>query len=276
MTLKTSDDLALHLYDWSIPEPVLRVAIVHGYGEHAGRYEQVAKRWQDKKIATYAVDLRGHGKSPGPRGHIDRFTDYHRDVDALVDHVTEQGGPVAVLGHSMGGLLATHWVLSGRGNDLAGLVLSSPYLGLALEVPAIKLKLGDVMSSLWPSFAQASGLKGADVTRDPELAALYDSDPLNLSKATARWFTESNEAMASVHRRAGQLSLPVLLLYGGADRVASADATDRFAAALTGPDKTSERMDGCYHELLNEPEEVRNAVADRMADWLVDHAKTQA
>lgn len=276
MTLKTSDDLDLHFHDWSIPDPVIRVAIVHGYGEHAGRYEHVAKRWHDKKIASYAVDLRGHGKSPGARGHIDRFTDYHRDVDALVDHVVEQGGPVAVLGHSMGGLLATHWVLSGRGNDLAGLVLSSPYLGLALEVPAIKLKLGDVMSSIWPSFAQPSGLKGADVTRDPELAALYDSDPLNLSKVTSRWFTESNEAMASVHRRAGQLSLPTLLLYGGADRVASADATDRFAAALTGADKTSERMDGCYHELLNEPEEVRNAVADRMADWLVDHATKQA
>ncbi len=268
-TIETADGLALNLYDWTIEDPKLTVAIFHGYGEHAGRYEETAKRWQAKGIASVAADWRGHGKSPGTRGHVERFTDYHRDADALVEHAKSFGAPVAVVGHSMGGLLAAHWLLSGRGSELVGVVLSSPYLGLAVEVGAVKSGLGKMMSNIVPAFAQPSGLKGADVCRDPELAALYDKDPLNNKKATARWFTESNAAIESVHRRAGQLTTPLLLLYGGEDKVAKADATDRFAAALTGDNKTCERLPGLYHEILNEPPEQRHAIMDRMADWLL-------
>lgn len=274
-TIETADGLALNLYDWTIPDPRITVAMLHGYGEHAGRYEETAKRWQTRGISALAVDLRGHGKSPGPRGHVERFTDYHRDADALVELAKERaaGGPVAVFGHSMGGLLALHWLLSGRGSELVGAVISSPYLGLAVQVNPVKKGLGNLMSNLVPKFAQPSGLKGADVCRDPALSALYDTDPLNNSKATARWFTESNAAIESVHRRAGQLTAPLLLLYGGEDKVAKADATDRFAAALTGDDKICERLPGLYHEILNELPEQRHAIMDRMAEWLLAHAE---
>ncbi len=277
-TIDTADGLALNLYDWTSAAPKITVAIVHGYGEHAARYEETAKRWQARGIGSVAVDLRGHGKSLGTRGYVERFTDYHRDVDALVEYVKEKaaGGPVAMLGHSMGGLLALHWLLSGRGSELAGVVLSSPYLGLAVEVNPVKVGLGKIMSNVIPTFAQPSGLKGADVCRDPALSALYDRDPLNNKKATARWFTESNAAIESVHRRAGQVSTPLLLLYGGEDKVAKADATDRFAAALTGDDKTCERLPGLYHEILNEAPEQRHAIMDRMADWLLARAEAVA
>lgn len=277
-TIRTSDGLELFLHDWTLPEPAITVAILHGYGEHAGRYAHVAERWRSRGISCLAADLRGHGRSPGPRGHVDRFEEYHRDADALVDTAKERaaGGPVAVFGHSMGGLLASHWLLSGRGSDLAGVVLSSPYLGLAVEIGSVKKGLGNMMSNLVPKFAQPSGLKGSDVARDPEIAARYDADPLNNKKATARWFTESNEAIASVHRRAGQITAPLLLLYGGDDRVAKADATDRFAAALTGANKTSERLDGYFHELVNEPPAEREAVIDRMGDWLLARAEESA
>ena len=178
------------------------------------------------------------------------------------------------MGHSMGALLAYHYLLfSGKRPNLAGLVLSSPYLGLSLEVHPIKAGLGRVMSRFHPTLALPTGLMGKDVCRDLELQRLYDSDPLNVKKATARWFTETTRAIEEVHGRAGALDVPLLLLYGGADKVASADATERFARALTMKDRTTERLANHYHELVNEPPAVRAPIIARMADWLRAHAE---
>lgn len=275
-TLSTPDGRTLNLFHWTAtgtPE-VLVLALIHGYGEHAGRYAHLAERLGKRGISVVAADLRGHGKSSGARGHVERFEEYHTDAKAILDAAKERanGHPVALMGHSMGGLVVSHWLLNGGGRGVAGVVLSSPYLGLALEVPAAKVLAGKVMSRLLPGLGLESGLKGSDVTRDPELARIYDTDPLNNKKATARWFTEATKAIDEVHTRAAELSAPMLLLYGGADRVASADATDRFKAKLRGPDVTAERLADHYHELVNEPQAVRDAVMDRIGTWLLARA----
>jgi acylglycerol lipase len=277
-TLETSDGLALHTHRWPVPEPRLTLAILHGYAEHAGRYAHVAAALNAAGIAAVAVDLRGHGRSPGVRGYVERFSDYHRDVDALLGLArAESGGrPVALFGHSMGGLLAAHYLLQRGSSGLSGLVLSSPYLGLALQVNPVKLAAGRLMSRLHPQLALASGLKGSDVTRDPAMQRRYEEDPLNGKTATARWFTEATLAMEEVHAQAGRLQLPTLLLYGGADRVASADATDRFAAALAMRDKTAERLAGFHHELVNEPLEERTQVIERISRWLTERSAAKA
>jgi alpha-beta hydrolase superfamily lysophospholipase len=128
------------------------------------------------------------------------------------------------------------------------------------------------MSRLYPSLALPSGLSGRHVTSDTEKAREYDVDPLNNGKATARWFTESLAAIERAHAGASRLDLPTLLLYGGADQVASADATDRFAGALTMRDCTRERLAGAQHELVNEPPEVRGRVIERVGAWLIERA----
>jgi alpha-beta hydrolase superfamily lysophospholipase len=171
----------------------------------------------------------------------------------------------------MGGLIALHWLLSGGGKDLRGLALSSPLLGVAVPVPAWKAKLGTVMSNVYPKLALPSGLAGRDVSRDPEQARSYDADPLNNKNATARWYTEMLAATVRVQARASELQLPTLLLYGGDDKVASPEATDRLAAVLSMPDRTIERLAGYYHELVNEPEAERNAVIERYRAWFIAH-----
>lgn len=271
-TLTAADGTLLSLYEWRVPDPKLTVAIVHGYAEHARRYLHVAKAFNEQGISVVTMDLRGHGRSQGARGHVDRFEDYHQDVDVLLAKADE-GGPVFLLGHSMGGLLTAHYLLSGKGQQVRGAILSSPYLGLALDVGGLKLGAARLFSKLVPKLSLPSELTSEDLTRDPEMVKVHAADDLNFPTANARWFTESSAAMEMVHNNASQLSKPLMLLYGGSDKVASADATDRFAAQLTVADREVERLAGFYHEILNEPPADRQALMQRMAAWLLAHAE---
>lgn len=268
--VRSLDGLQLKAYDWTHPDSKLVMAVLHGYGEHAGRYKRAAEALGRRGVGVFAVDLRGHGQSEGPRGHVQRFEDYYADAAALLEEARARaaGRPVVLFGHSMGGLLALDYVMACAPAGLSGLALSSPFLGLALKVNALKLGLGRAMSHLAPGFSMPSGLKGVDVTRDPDEAEKYDRDPLNNDNATARWFTESQKAIERVQARAASIRLPLWLMYGGSDRVADADATDRFASGLS-VDGVVERLTGYYHELLNEPQEARELVLSRLGDWLL-------
>ncbi len=253
------------------PQPKAAVLLCHGYGEHGGRYRRVVQRWAGKGLACGVLDLRGHGWSAGRRGHCERFTDYHDDLDDLLavlrDHVHDV--PLFGFGHSFGGLVLTTHALS-RPSTYRGLVLSSPFFGLSGHVPAAKKALGEVASRIYPTLAVPTGLTGADVTHDETIARLYDHDPLVNKDATARWYTETTAAQKDLLARAAQLKLPVLLVAAGADRVVSTPAAravfDRFSSA----DKTFDERVGLYHEILNEPD-VWTEIADQMADWVLAH-----
>jgi len=274
-TLRTADGLDLYHHQWIVESPKAHLGILHGYGEHGERYAHLAKALNEVDVSVLGVDLRGHGRSSGVRGHVDRFNDYHQDATALYEKVVEaaNGGPVFMLGHSMGGLLVFDWLNSGISRPMTGLIVSSPFLGVAIKVNPIKKALGNMMSGLYPPLAIPSGLQGKDVTRDADEAKAYDSDPLNNSKATARWYTEAMAAIDRVHDgAAAAISSPFLMLYGGDDRVVSANATERFAKGIAGEDSTVERLDGYFHELINEPEEYRRPVIEQMKDWILSRS----
>jgi len=272
--LRTSDGVALHLHDWGVPGAKATVAIVHGYGEHGARYAHVAQALNAAGVSALAVDLRGHGRSGGPRGHVLRFSEYHRDVDALLERARQRssGHKLFVLAHSMGGLVAVDYLLAGGGKDVAGLVLSSPFFGVALAANPLKLALGRVMSRVWPGLSLPTGLGGEHVTRDAEQARLYSSDPLNNKNATARWYTEAMAAIAYTTAHARELSTPTYLVYGGGDRTASASATDGFAAQLTVRDRKVERIEGGAHELVNDLPETRADIIRRVVTWVTERA----
>jgi alpha-beta hydrolase superfamily lysophospholipase len=276
--IQASDGRELNVHEWPAKNAAITVGIVHGYGEHGARYAHVAERFNARGISTFAIDLRGHGKSSGARGHVERFDEYHRDVDALRSVLEKHaaGGPIALLAHSMGGLVVFDYLLARGAQGLAGVVFSSPMLGIAVAVNPLKEALGRVASRVLPTLSLPSGLKGCDACRDPSLAARYDTDPLNNKNATARWFTEATQAMERVHARAGELSLPMLVLYAGSDRLVSADATDRFVGKLRGADVTTQRLPDHYHELVNEPPEIREKLIERIGTWLLDHARARA
>lgn len=272
--LRTSDGQTLHLHAWTVGEPRATVGIVHGYGEHGARYAHLARALNDAGVQAFGVDLRGHGRSTGARGHVLRFSEYHRDLDALLEQCRQRAGgkKVFLLGHSMGALASIDYLLAGRGKDVAGLVLSSPFLGVALPANPLKLAAGRAMSRIWPALALPTGLGGQHVTRDAEHARLYDGDPLNNKNATARWYTEAMAAIDFAKAHARELKTATYLVYGGGDKTASAPATDGVARTLVMADRTVERVEGGAHELINDLPETRAHVIQRIVAWVTARA----
>jgi alpha-beta hydrolase superfamily lysophospholipase len=270
---QSQDGTQLHERVWPVDGRALAVVlIVHGYGEHIGRYDQTARDLNQSGFQVRGFDLRGHGQSGGARGHCLRFGEYLEDLEAAVVRARAEGMPLYLLGHSFGALISSHYAMD-HANQLAGLVLTSPFFALALPVPAPKVWAGKLFSKLLPTLALPTGLKGTDVSRDPDVQRLYDSDPLNNKKATARWFTESQEAQVTLLQRASRMTLPLLMVAGGADPVAAAPHArvvfDHFGAT----DKTLRMLDGQLHEVLNELPEDRQKTIREIAEWLRAHAQ---
>jgi alpha-beta hydrolase superfamily lysophospholipase len=247
------------------------VVLVHGYGEHIARYDEAARAIAAAGFSVRGLDLRGHGQSGGVRGFCNRFDEYLDDVDAAVGRARAEGLPVFLLGHSFGALVGPHYALR-HPTSLAGLVLTSPYWKLALAQPALKIWAGKLASIIAPKLALPSGLKGADVCRDPALQATYDADPLNNKNATARWFTESTAAQEELLARAPELTLPTLLLVGEADRIAAAPQARVVFERIGSKDKTLRMLAGQYHEVLNEPKPTRDQTVTEIVEWLRAHA----
>jgi len=251
--------------------PAAVVGVLHGYGDHAGRYSHMTDAWALRGIASVALDMRGHGRAEGPRGYCDRFDDYMDDAAVLERLVGERapGAPAFLFAHSFGGLVATSYVLA-RPDAWRGLALSAPYFGTALKVPAVKRFAGQIASRLAPGFALPMGFHGSDVTHDPVRARAYDEDPLVFGKATARWFIEAQLAQSRVLARAPSLSLPLYLVMGTKDPIAELASARAVATAAGSKDKTIDIREGLFHEPWNEPEWP--SVASAIADWMLARA----
>jgi len=221
----------------------------------------------DRDLAVFALDHRGHGQSAGRRGHVSRFSDYLSDLDALRGRVSERirDLPLFLLGHSMGGLIATRYAeLYGQGLD--GLILSSAALRIEVNEPAIKLALGRLFSKLLPGVTMSNGLDPNHVSRDPEAVRAYVNDPLVHDRVSARWFTEFTAAIEAAQEQAHQLSLPVLVMQSGADRLVAPAGSREFFDRLTVEDKTLKFWEGFFHEMFNEPEKAE--VIAFTLDWI--------
>ncbi len=265
----------LRLY-WQTARPAdvsaapAHLALVHGYGEHSGRHQEITAALVGAGYVVHLLDVRGHGQSGGKRAHVERFDDYLQDLELFLSRVKEQaakGGkkPVFLMGHSHGGLIGARYLLDKPG-AVDGLVLASPYFRLKLPVPALKLWAGKLVGRVLPSLPLQNELRPEVLTRDVAIQQATRSDPLFLHIATPRWFTESSAAQETVLRRATEFVTPLLVLTGTADVVADPAAGKEFFDAATAKDKTYKSYPGLLHELFHEPE--RDLVFKDVLGWL--------
>jgi len=245
------------------------LALVHGYGEHSGRYLNVAEWFVPKGYAVHAFDLRGCGRSPGQRGYVSSFADYRSDLQAFLSFVqqTEPDRPVFLVGHSQGGLLVLNYVLH-RPPELAGIVASGPLLS-QLPISPLLVAMAKLLSRLWPRFTLESGLDVTALSRDTAVVEAYVNDPLVCSKGTTRLAAEIMAAIDWTQAHAADLSLPCLIVHGGDDRLSLPEASQVFFENVTFDDKERYVYDGYYHEVFNDLGKER-VLADVEA-WLERH-----
>jgi lysophospholipase len=257
---------------WSVPTPRGLLVVVHGLGEHSGRYEPLLRALKGHRISVVSQDLRGHGRSEGRRGHVERFDDYLADLGSLLDTVRAEhsGCRTFVLGHSLGGVIAARYALE-HAADLSGLILSSPGFVSQVRLPFWKDQLGRVCSRLLPRLTLRTGIEVEALTHDPEVRAAYRADPLIHGVASTRWYSEFLAAGQRCLTEAPRLELPLLAFHGDADSVVSSAGTELFVERSSSTDKTMTLFAGLYHETMNESEAERRVVLDHVVTWLERH-----
>jgi alpha-beta hydrolase superfamily lysophospholipase len=252
-TFHGQDGVELYYQRWR-PErsPRAVLAIVHGFGEHSGRYRNVVDWFVPRGYAVYGFDLRGMGRSPGQRCHVGCFDEYRGDVRAFVDLVkqAEPGQPRFLLGHSQGGLIVLNYVLHDP-SGLDGVIASAPALG-ALPVSPFLILLAKGLSRVRPRFTLQTGLDVQALSRDPEVVRAYVDDPLVTNVATARLGTELMAAIRWTQEHAADLALPLLIVHGTCDRLGPCDASGEFFEKVVFADKERQTYEGYYHEVFND------------------------
>ena len=251
---------------WPALNAKVTLAVAHGLGEHAGRYDQFAAAMAQRGIGTYAVDLRGHGNSPGQRGHVNAWSQWTDDISGFVREVESQiAGEVIPLGHSFGGAALLSTVLEGKLPHSRRFIVSSPALKAKIVLPQWKVSLGEMASRVVPRLAMSNDVDAGTLSRIPDVVKAYQTDPLVHPKISSRLFTEWRRAAQDVLARAGEIKLPFLILAGTDDRLidpAGSEELHRRAPVAS----ELHLLPGRYHEPFNDL--GRDEVFDIIDRWL--------
>ena len=249
------DGLKIFAQAWD-PEatPKAVVCLVHGLGEHSGRYANMAETLNQGGYAVIASDLRGHGKSGGKRGHSPTFESYMDDLALLLDEAAGryEGLPCFLWGHSLGGVLVTNYVLR-RKPQLTAVVITSPGLRTSISEQKTKIQFAKLAGKIVPTMNLSTGLDANLISRDPEVVQRYINDPLVHGIVTLAMTKYTLEAIPWAYAHASEWVLPVLIMHGDADAVAYASGSEELAK-LIKQDCTLKIWPGLRHETHNEPE----------------------
>ncbi len=259
-------DKEIYWQSW-LPDSDARGAVVisHGASEHSGRYAHVGRALSDAGYAVYAADHRGHGRSDGGGANIEGMQHVVADLLTMVETAAERhGGKPFLLGHSMGGNIATGFAIAHE-DTIEGLILSAPAIDPA-AASALERALSRITSAVAPNLG-AYAVEAEGVSRDPEVVSAYVEDPLVYNgKLPARTVSEMLSAARRYPDQLGALHIPLLVLHGGADPIIPLAASEMVDERIGSEDKTKIVYDGLYHEILNEPEQDK-VLAD-IVSWL--------
>ncbi len=266
-TLTTSDGLQLNGAFFT-PQGEIKgvIVLIHGMGEHFGRYKHVVDFFLSIQYAVAGMDYRGHGTSQGKSGHISAYEQLMDDTGLLLKKAGElfKGLPLIMYGHSLGGNIAANYVLR-RQPALKGLIITAPYFKLAFDPPGWKVALSKIMAKILPALTLPTGLELAALSRSQSVIDAYKSDPLVHDKISASFFINVHAAGLYAIEHAGELKTKTLAMHGLADRITSYLGTTAFAQ--NNPQMIELKLwDGLYHEIHNEEE--KQQVFEYIAVWL--------
>jgi alpha-beta hydrolase superfamily lysophospholipase len=237
---------------WPHAGAAVTFAVVHGLGEHAGRYDRFARGMAAHHMGAFAVDLQGHGQSPGQRGHVDSWSQWTDEVARFVEHVSSLvQGEVVPVGHSFGGATLLSTVLAGKLPSTRRFIVSSPALKVKVAVPAWKIKVGTAASKMLPRLALDNEVDPRLLSKDAEVVEAYRTDPLVHSKISSRLYTEWLAATRQILDRAGDIKIPFLILAGTDDGLIDPEGSRQLHQKAPAMSELR-LLQGRYHEPFND------------------------
>ncbi len=274
-SIKSKDDLELFFRSW-IPQNGQvshHVIIVHGFGEHSGRYNHLVQQFQDAAIAFHAMDHRGHGRSQGIQGDGKGILQYCEDLDLFFQYLEKeyQMQRPLLLGHSMGALISLAFTLLVPGNQtrIRALAISGAIIGVVLTpVMRIKKMFGHIIHLFHPGFRMPVGLKLHDLSHDPKTIEEYRTDPLVHGVMSIRMALDVGRTGDRVMAKKGELTIPFFLGHGTEDHIGDPSRSAIFADGVSSADKTIHFYDGMYHEIYNELEPMQKIVYGDIIPWV--------
>ncbi|WP_148882307.1 alpha/beta hydrolase [Thermococcus aciditolerans] len=256
----------MKVYKVSFGEPRLGwVVLVHGLGEHSGRYGRLIGELNDAGFAVYTFDWPGHGKSPGKRGHTS-VEEAMEIIDGIIDKIGEKP---FLFGHSLGGLAVIRYAEM-RPEKIRGVVASSPALAKSPETPDFMVALAKFLGKIAPGIVLSNGLKPELLSRNPDAVKRYVEDPLVHDRISAKLGRSIFENMELAHEEAGRIKVPVLLIVGTGDVITPPKGSRRLLEELTVEDKAIKEFEGAYHEIFEDPEWA-DELHRTVVEWMVRH-----
>lgn len=267
--IASADGLRLFVRSWEANHPKALVVLMHGLGEHIGRYDHLAAFFNQQDITVVGFDHRGHGSSEGKRGHIPSFESVYEDIDKIVSAARSHhpGLPVFLYAHSMGANLLLNYMLH-RQSQIKGAIVTGSFIRLAFEPSPFVVALGKAMRSIFPGFTQSNQLDPNDISRDPAVVQAYKNDPLVHDRLTASLGTRLLDGAANLDKFDGTFPCPLLIMHGADDKITSPKGSKAFADRVKG-DITHLEWPGLYHEIHNE--KSQKDVFQYTIDWIFKH-----
>lgn len=268
-SITTFDGLKLHAISSLAHQENAKLLLIHGYAEHSARYHHFIEALNQRGISFYSFDLRGHGKSEGLTAYIRRMDDILVDVDTVIKHF-DISNKTFLMGHSLGGLIATRYTLIRNQNQFKGLITSGAALAIDPELSPILQMLAPILGVILPKL-KTEKLDISTLTRSPEVLKAYESDPMVYREGTrARTGAELLKCIKQTRSILNQLAIPLLAMHGSEDRTTMPEGTKKLYQDAVSSDKQLKIYEGLFHELVNEPE--RDQVIQDICTWISERS----
>jgi alpha-beta hydrolase superfamily lysophospholipase len=265
--LKSNDQTPLFYRYYEVENQRATVILIHGFGEHSGRYAHIVDRLRKERLSVFCIDFRGHGHSKGKRGDVERFQLYEEDVKAAIKFIQNKQPPstkLFILAHSMGALVCLR-LISKMSNTIDGLVLSCPLFSLKMPIPAWKKCATTMLAKFLPNFKINSSIKGEQLTTDQAMAKNYDIDPLVLRKVSVRAVTQIIAGYQHMDTLAPVIKHPFFMQVAGRDPVVDSEAARAWFAQINNKDASLKYYPNALHEIYNERD--RDEAIDDFIAW---------
>lgn len=272
----SSDGLKIMTEHWLPKDHKALVVLVHGYGEHSGRYRHVVKALTTAGYAVFTLDHRGHGQSEGVRAYFDSFDQPVNDLKDYVDSIRtdHENDTMFILGHSMGALITLAYTLRNPDN-VAGIVVSGAPVNADANVSPALVTLGNILTKIIPKQPFVKLVPLDTLSRDPAVVRAFERDPLTYKgNMRIRMGTALNDTAKWVRERLEELKLPMLIVYGEEDKLVNPSGSRLIYEKASATDKTIRSYPNLRHEIMNEPE--RDTVIADIVAWLDGHVETKA